>query len=691
MYVVLGGRIIRGIAAASHSPEAHPLAGIRIVEAGGGLALRLAGRLLADAGADVVRAPLADDPLLAQPYGADWAAWLDDGKPVSDAAETDLAVAWLLLTSHPHGSPLGCDSALARHPRLIAACVTPFGQDGPRAGRPGDDVVVAALSGLADATPGFPDMQATATSPPVQSLAPLAEAGGAYVAALAAFGALLARLRGAPGPRHVEVSTVEAAAALMVFEWAQHAFGGPIRGRRPDLPELAPNCYVSTADGTTAIVAFTDPHWAKLKELMGSPAWADDPNFATSSSRGLAWERLRPHLEAWAAAQPGQALLEAAQAVELPTCCSLRLVETLTSEQTRVTGAVVDGGVADPIVLDGRRRRRPAPVRPVDLLPPREPLPGPAAGPLAGVRVLDLGQVVAGPWTGTMLAALGADVTFVEPPGFPLSRRFGPFIGEPLHDAGAVFSQVCRGKRSIQIDVKSADGRELLYGLVRTHDVLLENFSRDAAEALGLGYEALQAQREDIIVASISGFGRQGPWGSYAAYHSGVLLLSGTADVTRDDGGRMRLAGAIYPDFLTGTLTAFAIEQAIALREQTGEGRRLEIAMLDVLLTSMGGLVPAALRGEQFAVHPAQFVRDGDGFVVEHAGLRTPVLDIGQVMADEHLRARGFVLAQEHPVSGVRTVAAVPWRYDGERPNLRHAPLLDGGRGDLPELLAPRP
>ena len=139
------------------------------------------------------------------------------------------------------------------------------------------------------------------------------------------------------------------------------------------------------------------------------------------------------------------------------------------------------------------------------------------------------------------------------------------------------------------------------------------------------------------------------------------------------------------------TVTAFAIEQALALREQTGQGRHLEVAMLDVLLTSMGGLAPAALRGEQFAAHPARFARDGDGFVVAHAGLRTPVLDIGQVMADEQLRARGFVLAQEHPVSGVRTIATVPWRYDGVRPELPHAPLLDSGRGDLPELLAPRP
>lgn len=672
------------------TPGIHPLAGIRIVEAGDGLALRLCGRLLADAGAEVVRVPLATDSLLAQPYGADWASWLDEGKSETPDTEADLASAWLLLTSHPHGSPLGCDSALARHPRLIAACVTPFGQDGPRAGQPGDDVAIAAQSGLADATPGFPDMQETAADPPVQSLAPLAEAGGAYIAAAAVFGALLTRLRDLPGPRHVEVSTVESAAGLMIFEWSQHAFGGPIRGRRPDLPELAPNCYVDTADGTAVIVAFTDPFWKILKEMMGNPEWAEDPDFATSVSRGFAWAKLRPHIEAWAATQSGRNLMEAAQAAGLPSCCSLRLVDTLTSEQTRATNAVSDGKLADPVVLGGSRRARLTVAERPAAIPPPELVPGTAAAPLSGIRVLDLGQIVAGPWAGTMLAALGAEVTYIEPPGFPLTRRFGPFIGEPQHDAGAVFSQVSRGKRSIQVDVKSAEGRELLFGLVRTHDVVLENFSADAAIGLGLGYDALRAVREDVILASISGFGRKGPWGTYGAFHSGILLLSGNADVTRDENGRMRLAGAIYPDFLAGTVMAFAVEQAVALREQTGAGRHVEIAMLDVLLTTMGGLVPAALGGERFPAHPARFVRDNGGYVAEHAGLRTPVLDIGQVMADEHLQARGFVLTQEHPVSGATTVAAVPWRCDGIRPVLSHSPLLDSGRADLPELLAPQ-
>lgn len=685
----------------------HPLAGMLVVEAGDGLALRLVGRLLADAGAEVVRARRAPgsspgDALLAQPYGADWIAYLDEGKAVRPAPEAEglLGEAWLLLSGLPHDAPLGCDAALARHPRLIAACVTPFGQDGPRAGQPGDDVVAAALSGLADATPGFPDMQASPDDPPVQSLAPLADAGAAAVAASAIFGALLARVRGLAGPRHVEVSTIEAAAALMQWEWAQHAYGAPIRGRRPGPPELSPNAYVDTADGTAALVAFTDPHWAVLKQLMGSPAWADDPDFATGYSRGAAWaEKLEQPVRAWARTMPGKELLVAAQAAELPTCCSLRLEETLRSEQAAVMGSVRpgDGLPADPIALGGRRRTRLA-AGSVPRVPPREPAPAAAPGtgpgpvaPLAGIRVLDLGQVVAGPWCGMMLAALGAEVTFVEPPGWPLSRRFGPFAGEPKHDTSAMFNHVNRGKRSVVVDMKSEEGRDLLRRLVAQHDVVFENFSRDAAEALGLGYDTLRALRDDVVLASISGFGRRGPWGAYAAFHSGVLLLSGTADATRDPAGRMRLAGAIYPDFLSGSIASLAIQQALALREQTGRGSHIELAMLDVMLTAMGGLAAPALRGEQLGAHPVRFVPDSEGpagtrYVAEHAGLRTPVLDIGQVMADEHLRARGFVLTEEHPVAGPRTMAALPWRWDGRRPQLAPAPLLDSGRAEALRL-----
>ena len=197
--------------------------------------------------------------------------------------------------------------------------------------------------------------------------------------------------------------------------------------------------------------------------------------------------------------------------------------------------------------------------------------------------MLDLSQIVSGPYAGQLLAALGADVVLVETSQRLISRGFGPFVGES--------------------------------------DVVLENFSGRAARALGITHEELREVREDIVLASISGFGRSGPWGDYVALHSGVILLSGLASVTRDSAGDMRLAGAIYPDLLTGTYMALAIEQALAERALTGQGCHVEVSMLDVMLACMGDLVPSAAAGESIGPSPARFVPslEADRFVATSA------------------------------------------------------------------------
>ena len=689
-----------------------PLAGVAVVAAGDDLAMRLCARMLADAGAQVRRVAPGDDALLDAPHGADWAAFADEGTAAADDAESALADADLLLTSHSHDHHLGCTAVAARHPHLTTACVTPYGQSGPYAGEHADDVVLAALAGLSDATPGLPDQADTLDDPPVQSLAPLAQAGGALIGALAIVGALMPRLRGESGPRHVEVASIEASAALMVYEWAIAAYGGGLRGRRPIPIDPAPNTYLPTRDGTAVIVAPSPAHWQSLVSLMGDPAWAQDPDFADGASRCAHWSKLEPLLAAWTANQGGDELTVAAQRFGLPITGSLELAQTLASEQVAVTGAVrtADGRpvAADPITVNGRRRARP--VTP----PPRArlgPVGGAAHAPLAGLRVVDFGQFVAGPYCGQLLAALGAEVTLIEPPGFPVSRVFGPFVGTPKHDAGAIFNQINRGKRSVQLDLRSQAGRDAVRGLVARADIVLENYSREAAEKLGLTYEDLAAVRPDLIGASISGFGRTGPGGDYVALHSGVLLLSGSASVTRDERGRMHLVGAIYPDVLTGTATALAIEQAVMHRAATGEGSHVEIAMMDVILNCMGGLLPSAAAGERHAAHPsAHFLRAADGGFVavsgaladgvaaevaaapKHAaaqalrgrGVRAAAVQtIEEVMRDPHLTARALPMIETHPVAGERCTAALPWLVDGERPSLSPAPQLGAATDEI--------
>lgn len=690
-----------------------PLSGMRVVDVTTGVAGPMCGKLLADAGAQVTKVELPPgDPTRAFDPPFRWFEFLNRGKrhlaaePESAELVELLAEADVFLTSQTHrhaaGSGLDCPTLLKRHPRLVAACVTPFGQNGPYEDYVADDLVLSALAGLADATPGFPDSCGEPGDPPVQSLAPLAEMAGGIVSGTALFGALLGGVRGSAEVRHVEVAVQEVAASFMVWEWGMAAYGGGIRGRRPVPADLAPNCYLPCLDGQVVLVAFTEPHWQGLVDLLGNPDWAADPAYADAALRAQHWDSLGERLAEWARRRTGQDVLEGAQARGIPCCCSFELRDTVRTPQVEEYGSLERDGnsvfPADPIVVDAQRRRpssSPGNAFSADAAEPD-------GTPLAGVRVLDLGQVVAGPFTGQLLAALGAEVIIVESRAHPVSRLFGPFVGEPKHDAGMMFHQVNRGKTSVEVDLTRAEGRRVLLALVGAADVVLENFSRRAAERLGVTYGELSKVRDDVILASISGFGRRGPWGDYVALHSGVILLSGLASVTRDAQGEMRLAGAIYPDLLAGAYLALAIQEALLSRMQSGRGCHVEVSMLDVLLTCMGGLVPAAVEGMAFEPHPGRFLQTAEpaGYLavsdaavderevarltrreamerLQSRGMKTAaVLDIGEVMIDPHLAARGFVVEGDHPIAGPRPMPAVPWLYDGKRPQLGHAPLL---------------
>jgi crotonobetainyl-CoA:carnitine CoA-transferase CaiB-like acyl-CoA transferase len=317
-------------------------------------------------------------------------------------------------------------------------------------------------------------------------------------------------------------------------------------------------------------------------------------------------------------------------------------------------------------------------------------------------------QFLAGPFCGQTLSALGADVVVVESATRLVTRSFGPFGGEPTYDASMNFNFCGRGKRSITLNLKTAEGCELLDELIRSSDVLIENFSPRFAEQLGLGFERLQALNPGIVVGSLSAFGRRGPWGRYIGLHSGVMLMSGLAGVTRDEEGRPRFLGAAMPDSLSGTYLALAVVQALAQRERTGEGCQLELSMLEVGLFCMGGLVPDAATDDPALRHPARFLRtreperfiavdaDLDGAawealerevasldrpaamrLLQERGLRAgAVNDLADVFVEPHLTERGFVATDDHPVAGARPAPGVAWIYDGERPHLPHAPLL---------------
>jgi len=214
----------------------------------------------------------------------------------------------------------------------------------------------------------------------------------------------------------------------------------------------------------------------------------------------------------------------------------------------------------------------------------------PAPRPLQGVRVLDLSRVLAGPLCAQMLADHGASVIKVEPPDGDEARRFGP----PLDERGEVayFGALNRGKRSIAVDLSRPAGRAVLERLLAGADVLIENFLPGTMEKWGLGYEGtLAARHPRLIYCSVSGFGADGPLGGLPGYDAVLQAICGLMSVNgTPDSGPLRL-GVPVVDYLTGYNALSGVLLALAARERSSLGQRVEATLFD---TGLALLVPHA-------------------------------------------------------------------------------------------------
>lgn len=204
------------------------------------------------------------------------------------------------------------------------------------------------------------------------------------------------------------------------------------------------------------------------------------------------------------------------------------------------------------------------------------------SGPLAGVRVLDLTTMVAGPVAAMILADQGADVIKVESPAGDLLRCFA--FGRK--GMSASFLSCNRNKRSMAIDLKTVEGFQIVKKLIATAGVLMHNFRPGAAERIGVGEEAVRAIRPEIIYVSISGFGESGPYASQRAYDPVIQALSGLAEIQRDrDTGRPRMVRTIIADYTTALTAAQAITAALFKKQQSSVGQHVRITMLDSMIS----------------------------------------------------------------------------------------------------------
>jgi len=206
------------------------------------------------------------------------------------------------------------------------------------------------------------------------------------------------------------------------------------------------------------------------------------------------------------------------------------------------------------------------------------------AGPLAGVRVVDLTSVVSGPFATMFLADQGADVVKVEPLGGDITRRSRQSV-DPTGQFSALFISTNRGKRSIALDLKQPKGLEIVRRLIGRSDVLVQNFRPQVMERLGLGEPAMRQLNPRLIYVSISGAGDSGPYAEKRVYDPIVQGLSGFADVQAEAKTRRpQMIRTIVADKTTSVITAQAVASALYAREKTGQGQHIKVAMLDVMI-----------------------------------------------------------------------------------------------------------
>jgi len=230
-----------------------------------------------------------------------------------------------------------------------------------------------------------------------------------------------------------------------------------------------------------------------------------------------------------------------------------------------------------------------------------EPAPLTPLKPLAGLRVLDLSRVLAGPWAGQTLADLGAEVVKVERPGSgDDTRHWGPPYlandqGHPTTES-AYFLAANRGKKSVAVDMAHPKGAALLQQLAAKADVVLENFKVGGLKKYGLDYDSLKAMNPALVYCSITGFGQTGPWAHRPGYDAMIQAVGGLMSITgepeaTDEGhtaGGPQKVGVAVADLFTGLYAVIGIQAALAQRQQTGLGQHVDMALLDVQVAMLG-------------------------------------------------------------------------------------------------------
>ena len=733
-----------------------PLSGLRVLDLAHGVAGPYAARLLGDLGAEVIKVePPSGDPArglgpfpdnVPHSERSGMFVYLNRGKrgvvldlqqPSDREACVRLAASVdVVFESFPRGERdrLGLDLHTLHGLRrsLVLVSVTPFGQTGPHAAWRGNDLIAFHSSGFAF---GFPALEVDNPAlPPLNAPTYAAEFLAGQVAASAAMHGVLAAQQSGMGS-HLDVSLQEAVAAAnnAQFNRVRQGPNGVVRRTFSTTPSNSVVALLPCADGWVAISPREEHQWTRWLEVMGRPAWSDEPRFRDRMSRDRNWSELYPLLAEWSRVRTKTEVFQSAQEQRVACLPLGTATDLLASAQLAARDFFVE--IDDPhvhAVLPGRPYHLSTAAARVDP-PPRvaRDTVDHHQRPLDGVRVVDFSWVLTGPICTRYLASLGAEIIKVESATrADLSSR----------DLG--WQELNPSKRSITLNLKQARARELVRALIDRSDVVIENFSTGVMERLGLDYARLQRSNPRIIMASSSALGRTGPDREQVAYGTLIQCLTGWAALSAHPGYPPRSAGGVWTDPLTAVLETFLLLAAIRHQRATGQGMLIDLSMAEATIAALPepmlawSLAHDVLqpRGNRHPVHapqgaypalgddrwlalsiqsnaewaslcrvmqradlladprfatPADRRTHHDVLDAELAGwtatrtadataellqaegiAATPTLEPADVVRDQHLRARSFLGEVERlDDEGTFISPATPWLIDGWRPH----------------------
>lgn len=623
------------------------LSHLRILELSNGVAGEFCGKLLADFGADIRKLECpgtGSDTRRRGPFAARGAshersglfAYLNTNKrsvclDVStsrgkEALHTLVREVDAVVDDHPPGYleslGIGPTDVLSRYPELMLCTITPFGYDAPVTMQKSYSLNVFHSSGWGYHSPSEPDLD----KPPLKG------AGRFHVdyesglsAALALAAALYWRGRSGRG-QFLDVSQQESMATLSDYVLGQMVAGNmEVSTRRQAFDLRGPATFFQCQDGYVYLWMSEPGHWNGLSSLMGDPAWMVDfpQRWLELHLTEERIQRCRTHIAQWMKDQRRLEVATRAQKLGVPLVAVNTAKDLFESEQMQFRGffAQVDHPVLGRLpypTVPYRLSDTPARIeRPAPLLgqhteeilraaasrsavappstatsataaasPMRAGSPGQArTGPLQGVRVLELTKIWAGPYTGKLLALLGAEVIRVESyDSLDATRRYG------VQDINAApgFQAINPGKYSVQLNVRTDKGRHLVQELVRSSDIFIENLRPGAATRLGLGYEVLRSLRPDIVAVSMSMYGHEGPLSYQTGYAPCFSALAGVCQLVGYENGPPQLLNIRYGDSSYGTAAAFAAVVALCHRHRTGQGQFVDVSAVESLAAMLG-------------------------------------------------------------------------------------------------------